>query len=499
MKYAHLLDLLTGRPQLALPSYLHTVASVLRNHGASISLPDMKGGEYEASLKPLKHMSLVHSSEQLSRFCLMHDFDEDDTESQVEENPNGALAIIPIMGALSQRQGMLASDSSVSRGYNAIKNDFYMALQDEAVGGISLLLDGPGGAQSGNSELVRWMHEAKQKFNKPVWGLIDESAYSATYNIGAVCDRLVTTRSGGVGSIGCMMAHMDQSEANQSEGVNITYIYSGARKVDGNPNQPLSEEARSEAQQACDFYAGVFREDVALHRPNLNVDQIKSYEAGTFIGAAALEAGLVDAIQSPDDYYNELFEFINRADNTPIVSQSTATEPQPSRELKNMADPVTGSGDSNADQHDRYQAICSHPAASNRMSLALDYAKGELPTTAVVMMLDELGKADAAVATANQEAETLKASQNAEDKSTPAADGLSDNVKSMLGISDGANLSASQTSILNHLAPLLAGPDVPADSHDVLDPALLQLKKNESDPSNIDDLVASYGGAYGVQ
>ncbi|MFO6427063.1 S49 family peptidase [Escherichia coli] len=63
--------------------------------------------------------------------------------------------------------------------------------------------------------------------------LCNDMACSAAMLLAAACTRLLVTQTAKIGSIGVMMAHTSY-EKQLAQGVDITLIYSGQHKVDGN-------------------------------------------------------------------------------------------------------------------------------------------------------------------------------------------------------------------------------------------------------------------------
>jgi ClpP class serine protease len=54
-----------------------------------------------------------------------------------------------------------------------------------------------------------------------------------------------------VGSIGVFLAHQDLSAALEKEGVKVTLISAGKFKTEGNPFEPLSDDAKGASAGAC--------------------------------------------------------------------------------------------------------------------------------------------------------------------------------------------------------------------------------------------------------
>ena len=59
---------------------------------------------------------------------------------------------------------------------------------------------------------------------KPVWAVASDTAFSAAYAIGCSASRLLVSRTGGVGSIGVIAMHVDQSVRDAQEGYRFTAI-----------------------------------------------------------------------------------------------------------------------------------------------------------------------------------------------------------------------------------------------------------------------------------
>ena len=128
-----------------------------------------------------------------------------------------------------------------------------------------------------------------------------ESAYSAGYSIASAADRIVVSRTGGVGSIGGVVtSHTDRSAALAAAGLKITFIHAGKHKVDGNAAEPLSSGARARIQARIDGLMAIFVAAVVRNR-SLSEEAVRATEALTFTATAAVENGLADEIGSLDE------------------------------------------------------------------------------------------------------------------------------------------------------------------------------------------------------
>jgi ClpP class serine protease len=135
---------------------------------------------------------------------------------------------------------------------------------------------------------------------KPVRAYASESAYSAAYAIFSVAEHGTVARTGGVGSIGVVTAHMDLSKALEDFGIKITFIFAGKHKVDGNAYEPLPADVKARIQTRIDELYGIFVQTVARNR-GLDEQAVRDTEALTFTASESLSNGLADEIGELDD------------------------------------------------------------------------------------------------------------------------------------------------------------------------------------------------------
>lgn len=206
------------------------------------------------------------------------------------------VAIIEISGTLVQKLGTLQPYSGMT-GYDGIRQNFLAALSDPDVKGIALDIDSPGGEVAGCFDLVDTIYEGRGM--KPIWAILDESAYSAAYALASAADRIIVPRTGGVGSIGVIAMHVDWSAALTDSGIKVTFITYGDRKADGHPEIPLSKEALDRFQSDIDSMGELFVDTVARNR-NIAPSKVRDTQAATFLGAEGVLAGLADEVMAPD-------------------------------------------------------------------------------------------------------------------------------------------------------------------------------------------------------
>lgn len=235
------------------------------------------------------------------------------------------IAVIPIHGTLVKRTLGLEAASGLTS-YQDIGAMLDAALADPGVAGILLDVDSPGGEASGSFELARRVREAAAV--KPVWAVADDAAFSAAYAIVSSADRLVVTETGGVGSIGVIALHIDQSVRDANEGYRYTAITAGRHKNDFSPHEPLTDTAKGELQAEVNRLYDLFVGHVAAMR-GLPETAVRSTEAGLYFGPNAVAAGLADAVGTLDSALAEFTAYLSsrgrKAPPARAVSRNGAT------------------------------------------------------------------------------------------------------------------------------------------------------------------------------
>lgn len=202
------------------------------------------------------------------------------------------IAIIPVHGQLSKRSGIFDSFFGFTS-YELLSGLLSQALDDSDVNAILLDIDSPGGEVAGLFDLADEIFAARDK--KPIWAVANEEAFSAAYAIASSASKLFVSRTSGIGSIGVIASHVDQSSFDEKEGVKITTIFAGKRKNDLNPHQPLSSEAAEILQTEINRLYDMFTKLVARNRKITNAT-VRNTEAGLFFGSEGISLGLADDI-----------------------------------------------------------------------------------------------------------------------------------------------------------------------------------------------------------
>lgn len=219
--------------------------------------------------------------------------------NRANTRPSGAVAVLPIVGTLIPRGDMLM-ESSGAVSAQRIAAQFRAVMADSAVGAVVLDVDSPGGAVSGIEELGNEIYKARG--NKPIVAVANHLAASAAYWLATAADELVVTPSGEVGSVGVFAAHQDLSAAMELVGVKTTFISAGKFKTEGNPYEPLTDEARTAIQERVNDYYDAFTKAVARNRGVSAADVRGGFGEGRVVGAKdAVRLGMADRVGTLDE------------------------------------------------------------------------------------------------------------------------------------------------------------------------------------------------------
>lgn len=208
------------------------------------------------------------------------------------------IAVLPLTGTISHRMGML---SEYSGGISTERFTQWLraAADDPSVKAIVIDADSPGGTVDGVPELGDEI--ARVNKTKPVIGVANAMAASAAYWLLSQCGELVVTPSGMVGSVGIFASHEDVSKMYDQMGVKVNLISAGKFKTEGNPYEPLSDDARNALQGQVNDYYNLFTAAVARGR---GTDQktVKSGfgEGRVVLAQQAVKEGMADRVATLD-------------------------------------------------------------------------------------------------------------------------------------------------------------------------------------------------------
>lgn len=202
----------------------------------------------------------------------------------------GNTAVIHIDGAIDKNLSAWDRICFDATDLNDVDRALARVASDSSLPNVLLAITSPGGSVTGTPETADRIAGLCKTKNVFAWG---EQMCSAAYWLASQCDQVFAPRSASVGSIGVYLALLDQSRRLEDMGVKMQVLQSGALKTAGAPWKAMSESERAHLQDRVDQIGAMFRAEVTKKRPQV---EGASMEGQSFLGPAALEAGLIDAI-----------------------------------------------------------------------------------------------------------------------------------------------------------------------------------------------------------
>ena len=222
---------------------------------------------------------------------------------------DSGIAVVSVLGPLVTRGDWFTAFLGATD-YGEIASTIEAAFSDPSARAVLLELDSPGGEVGGLFDLVDQINALRDESGKAVWAVAGESALSAAYAIASAADRLYVTRTGEVGSVGVVAIHVDESAADAMAGLKWTLIHAGAKKVDGNPHEPLSVPAHADIQTDVDALHTDLVTLVARNR-GIAPDTVRATEAAIYRGQRGIDAGFADQLGNVSHALADLAESLS--------------------------------------------------------------------------------------------------------------------------------------------------------------------------------------------
>ena len=274
---------------------------------------------------------LPYKLEALKEIVARHAAGEKLSAEEIEARIHGAtrplerrvnsVAVLPLFGTIFPRANLMTQMSGATSA-ERFSMQFAELVKDPEVGAIVIDVNSPGGSVYGVEEAAKQIFEARG--TKPIIAVANHLAASAAYWIASAADELVVSPSGEVGSIGVFATHEDVSGFLEKEGVKTTLISEGKFKTEGNPYEPLGEEARAAIHTRVSEYYDAFVEAVARQR-GVNPDSVRNgFGQGRVVGAAeAVKLGMADRVETIGE---TVYRLLNNS-NVPAASRAAAADP----------------------------------------------------------------------------------------------------------------------------------------------------------------------------
>lgn len=212
------------------------------------------------------------------------------------------VAILPVSGPLFRYASWFTMVSGATS-YDLLALDFAKALADPNVKSILLNIDSPGGEVNGVAEFADQIFSARGQ--KKITAYIGGLGASAAYWIASAADEIVAADTAMIGSLGTVTQVTDTRERDAKAGVKTFTIVSSQspfKRLD-----PSTDAGMGKMQALVDSLSDVFIGKVARNRAVSVETVMQNYGQGdVFVGAAAVNAGMIDRLGSYESVVSEL-------------------------------------------------------------------------------------------------------------------------------------------------------------------------------------------------
>ena len=200
--------------------------------------------------------------------------------------------------AVVEIKGEIASGADASAEF--VVASMRSAFEDEGSQAVVLLINSPGGSpvQAGiiNDEIRR----LKEKHQKPVYAVVEETCASAAYYIAAAADDIYVDKASIVGSIGVLMDGFGFTGLMDKLGVERRLLTAGENKGFMDPFSPQTEKQRQYAQTMLNLIHQQFITVVKQGRGDRLKDTPEMFSGLFWTGQQAIDMGLADHLGSLD-------------------------------------------------------------------------------------------------------------------------------------------------------------------------------------------------------
>jgi len=184
------------------------------------------------------------------------------------------------------------------------------ALNNKTCNGVILKINSPGGSATQSKIIFDEINKLKSKNTKKVYSVIEDVGASGGYYIAASGDRIFSSTSSIVGSIGVRLDSFNIGPLMNKLGIKSQVISSGKDKTILDPYNSLSEEHKAHLKKLLFNIHDQFIKDIKKSRSS-KIDGQNVFTGLFWTGEEATKIGLIDEIASIYDVNEKYFNNIN--------------------------------------------------------------------------------------------------------------------------------------------------------------------------------------------
>jgi protease-4 len=207
---------------------------------------------------------------------------------------------------------------SYTSGYH-VKEQLYAAANDDAINGVVLEINSPGGTIYGSRAIADGVKHYKEKTGNPVYTYVEGQAASGGYWAASSTDKIIADYGSDTGSVGVIMGPFQYYDGLVAEdggllsggvvterGIQNVMITAGKSKDVGSPYRKLTNDELAILQKSVNNEYDTFVQYVSQHR-NISEDTLRNtIGAMAYDNKTAQSYKLIDMTGSRETAYDEL-------------------------------------------------------------------------------------------------------------------------------------------------------------------------------------------------
>lgn len=229
----------------------------------------------------------------------------EDEENGVDEPDDlddvGGVGVINICGPLTYKTtGWEALCGGCSYEMILEQADYYI---DNGAKALVTVIDSGGGEAYNCFTMATQLRQMCDDAGIPWLCYVDGMAASAAFAWAVCADEVIANPYSEVGSVGVLIALLDDSEYMKKEGIKPIYISAGKEKIPYADDGSFRPEFLDGLQEKVDYLYDAFCQHVSVYT-GLSVEEIKNTEAQVYMAQDALSKGLVNKIMTNMEFVN---------------------------------------------------------------------------------------------------------------------------------------------------------------------------------------------------
>jgi protease-4 len=241
-------------------------------------------------------------------------------ELVIEGKGKDKILLLDISGVISERDNSGPSFQQDTSIIEDIKEALKKAQYDDAIKGIVVKINSPGGTITGSDILHHELKQFKEEQGIRVVACLMDVGTSGGYYVATAADEIMAHPTTITGSIGVIALKFNIKGLLNLVGVKDETIKSGEMKDIWSPFRPSTDKERAIMQAVIDQFHSRFIDVIKEGRKNLSRQEIEKLANGRiFTADEALKAKLIDRIGYLDDALDEMKKSLNIPDATIIT------------------------------------------------------------------------------------------------------------------------------------------------------------------------------------